>query len=126
MLKNLVDNAIRYTLSGGRVDLSVQTLDGRMSIVVEDTGPGIPAEERDRVFDRFYRVLGTGQSGSGLGLSIVQTIATRIGVRITLGDATWADGRGGLRVTLLFPAMEPPAALAESDHKRPMNHEPVA
>jgi two-component system OmpR family sensor kinase len=126
MLKNLVDNAIRYTPSGGRVDLSIQSADSRTSIVVEDTGPGIPADERDRVFDRFYRVLGTGQSGSGLGLSIVQTIATRIGASITLGDATWADGRGGLRFTLTFPEMDPPAALADSDHKRPMNFEPIA
>jgi two-component system OmpR family sensor kinase len=109
VLKNLVDNAIRYTPAGGRVDLSVQTSDGHASIVVEDTGPGIPADERERVFDRFYRVLGTGQSGSGLGLSIVQTIATRIGVRITLDDATWSDGRGGLRVTLTFPACDLPA-----------------
>jgi len=126
MLKNLVDNAIRYTPSGGRVDLSIQTADNRTSIVVEDTGPGIPADERDRVFDRFYRVLGTGQSGSGLGLSIVHTIATRIGASITLGDATWRDGRGGLRVTLTFPEMDQPAAPAESDHKRPMKFEPVA
>ena len=108
LLKNLVDNAIRYTPSGGRVDLSVRTDDGRASIVIEDTGPGIPMDERERVFDRFYRVLGTGQSGSGLGLSIVQTIATRIGARVTLGDATWSDGHGGLRVTLTFPASEEP------------------
>jgi two-component system OmpR family sensor kinase len=72
------------------------------------------------VFDRFYRVLGTGQSGSGLGLSIVQTIATRIGVRITLDDATWSDGRGGLRVTLIFPPRDLPAGPA---HHRPMSGE---
>jgi two-component system, OmpR family, sensor kinase len=114
LLKNLVDNAIRYTPSGGRVDLSVHTDDGRTSIVIEDTGPGIPEDERERVFDRFYRVLGTGQSGSGLGLSIVQTIARRIGARVTLGDAFWSDGRGGLRVTLTFPASKEPHSRLES------------
>jgi two-component system OmpR family sensor kinase len=102
VLKNLVDNAIRYTPAGGRVDLSVHTNNSQTSIVVEDTGPGIPVDERARVFDRFYRVLGSGQSGSGLGLSIVQTIATRIGASLTLGDAVWSE-RGGLRVTLTFP-----------------------
>jgi two-component system OmpR family sensor kinase len=114
VLKNLVDNAIRYTPAGGRVDLSVHTSDGHASIVVEDTGPGIPADERERVFDRFYRVLGSGQSGSGLGLSIVQTIATRIGIHITLGDATWSDGRGGLRVTLAFPPADRPEEPAQT------------
>lgn len=104
MLKNLVDNAIRYTPPGGRIDLSVQTGHGVTSILIDDTGPGIPVAERERVFDRFYRVLGSGQSGSGLGLSIVQTIATRLGVRVTLGDAPWAPGKTGLRVAVVFPA----------------------
>jgi two-component system OmpR family sensor kinase len=123
LLKNLVDNAIRYTPTGGRVDLSVHTGEGRTSIVIEDTGPGIPANERERVFDRFYRVLGTGQSGSGLGLSIVQTLARRIGAQVTLGDAQWADGRGGLRVTLTFPACEAPLP---PQSRRPIATEPIA
>ena len=114
VLKNLVDNAIRYTPEGGRVDLSVQAGAGQTSIVVEDTGPGIPADERERVFNRFYRVLGTGESGSGLGLSIVQTIATRIGASIALGDATWADGRGGLRVMLTFPVSSEMPVIVEA------------
>ncbi|MGV7245056.1 sensor histidine kinase, partial [Caballeronia sp. M23-90] len=118
VLKNLVDNAIRYTPAGGRVDLSVHTKDGRTSIVVEDNGPGIPEEERARVFDRFYRVLGSGQSGSGLGLSIVQTIATRIGASLALGDAVWSE-RGGLRVTLTFSIVDQPSASLEPGHKRP-------
>lgn len=105
LLKNLVDNAIRYTPRGGRVDLSVRTDDGNTSIFIDDTGPGISPEERERVFDRFYRVLGTGQTGSGLGLAIVQTIARRVGARVSLGDAPWGDGRSGLRVTILFPAL---------------------
>ncbi|WP_086381527.1 sensor histidine kinase [Caballeronia sordidicola] len=125
VLKNLVDNAIRYTPAGGRVDLSVHTKHRCTSIVVEDNGPGIPEDERGRVFDRFYRVLGSGQSGSGLGLSIVQTIATRIGASLTLGDAVWSE-RGGLRVTLTFPRVDQPTETIESGHKRPMSREPVA
>jgi two-component system OmpR family sensor kinase len=87
MIKNLVDNAIRYTPHGGRVDLSTGTTEGRPWIRIEDTGPGIAPEERTRVFDPFYRVLGSEVDGSGLGLSIVGTIAQRIGAHVTLGGA---------------------------------------
>jgi len=125
VLKNLVDNAIRYTPVGGRVDLSVHTKDGRTSIVVEDNGPGIPEEERARVFDRFYRVLGSGQSGSGLGLSIVQTIATRIGASLILGDAAWNE-QGGLRVTVTFPRIDQPAELVDSTYNCRKSGESVA
>jgi two-component system OmpR family sensor kinase len=104
MLKNLVDNAIRYTPPGGRIDLSVSVEHGATSIFIDDTGPGIPEAERERVFDRFYRVLGSGQSGSGLGLSIVQTIAARLGATVTLGNAPWPSGETGLRVAVVFPA----------------------
>jgi len=109
LLKNLVDNAIRYTPNGGRVDLSVCREDGLTSIFVDDTGPGIARDERERVFDRFYRVLGTGQSGSGLGLAIVQTIAARLGAQVILGDAPWSDGRSGLRVAVVFRGRLAPA-----------------
>ncbi|SOE92042.1 two-component system, OmpR family, sensor kinase [Burkholderia sp. D7] len=98
LVKNLVDNAIRYTPTGGQVDLKVITDRGATEIQVDDTGPGIPESERERVFDRFYRVLGTDQSGSGLGLSIVQSIATKVGARIALATA----GQTGLRVTVTF------------------------
>lgn len=74
LFANLVDNAIRYTPEGG--DVTVRVAHGARALVsVEDTGPGIPEAERGRVFDRFYRVLGTGRSGSGLGLAIVKEIA---------------------------------------------------
>lgn len=75
LVKNLVDNAIRYTPAGGGVDLSVSTADGVTILAVGDNGPGIPEPARERVFDPFYRVLGSDQIGSGLGLSIVRTIA---------------------------------------------------
>jgi two-component system sensor histidine kinase TctE len=71
---------------------------------VEDSGPGIPAAERDRVFDRFYRVLGSGAEGSGLGLSIVREIASLHRAEVRIEDLPGADPqRPGCRVTIDFP-----------------------
>ncbi|MGH8304099.1 MAG: sensor histidine kinase, partial [Steroidobacteraceae bacterium] len=104
LLRNLVDNAVRYTHDGGRVDVAVE--DGgsaaapRALLTVSDSGPGIPPEERARVFDRFYRRAGTTPPGSGLGLAIVKAIADAHGATLAL-DAG-ADGRG-LRVSVSFP-----------------------
>jgi two-component system sensor histidine kinase TctE len=72
LLKNLLDNALRYTPSGGTVTVRVTA---EPALEVEDNGPGIPKEERERVFERFYRLLGNGADGSGLGLAIVKEIA---------------------------------------------------
>jgi two-component system OmpR family sensor kinase len=102
LVKNLVDNAIRYTPTGGRVDLSVLATKEGTTLVVEDNGPGIPEAERQRVFDPFYRVLGSDEIGSGLGLSIVQAIAARIGAKVSLGYAN-DQSRSGLRVMVTFP-----------------------
>ncbi|MGC6369241.1 ATP-binding protein [Pseudomonas sp. K2I15] len=85
LVKNLVDNAIRYTPEGGRVDLSVERVLGSARLQVKDTGPGIAADEHARVFDPFYRSLGTEEAGSGLGLSIVKAIAERTGARVQMG-----------------------------------------
>jgi two-component system OmpR family sensor kinase len=109
LLRNLVDNAVRYTPAGGRVDVSIEAPTaaapgeaGRgAKLVVADDGPGIPAAERERVFDRFYRRAGTAAPGSGLGLAIVQTIAAAHGATVTLSDGP--DGKG-LAVTVAFPA----------------------
>ena len=101
MVKNLVENAVRYTPNGGRVDLSVSQVDGYTVIEVEDNGPGIAASERGRVLDPFYRVLGSDQTGSGLGLAIVKTIAERLHGRIELGDSTAFEH--GLKVRVLLP-----------------------
>ncbi len=101
ILKNLVDNAIRYTPVGGRVDVSVMSDQGNISLLVEDTGPGIAQEEREHVFDPFYRVLGNEQIGSGLGLSIVQTIAARIGADLRLGYVN-EKRQSGLRIVVIF------------------------
>ncbi|MEN6585879.1 MAG: ATP-binding protein [Sulfuricella sp.] len=95
LLRNLVDNAILYSPPGGRVLVSVYS--GRLEVT--DSGPGIPAEERQRVFDRFYRVLGSEVPGSGLGLSIVKRIADLHGAKLTLGEG---EAGKGLRVTLDF------------------------
>jgi len=85
LVKNLVDNAIRYTPEGGRVDLTVERVQGVARLQVKDTGPGITADEQARVFDPFYRSLGTEEAGSGLGLSIVKAIAERTGARVHMG-----------------------------------------
>jgi two-component system, OmpR family, sensor kinase len=103
MLGNLVDNAIRYTSRGGVV-VRVQRRGGHAVLEVEDTGAGIPADQRERVFDRFYRVPGQKleeDEGSGLGLAIVKRVADRHGGRITLDSGA---GGSGLRVTVQLPA----------------------
>ena len=105
VVKNLVDNAIRYTPQGGRVDLSVGVSQGKAELRIQDNGPGIPLAERDRVFDPFYRMLGSEQIGSGLGLSIVQTIAHRIGAEIHL-DFADRSLQTGLIVTVIVPMKE--------------------
>jgi len=84
LVKNLVDNAIRYTPAGGRVDLRVEWAQETVILEIKDSGPGISAQEQSLVFDPFYRTLGTGEAGSGLGLSIVTAIADRTGARIRL------------------------------------------
>lgn len=106
LVKNLIDNAIRYSPPGGRVDVAVRCRADGVELVVEDAGPGIPEGERERVFDAFYRVLGNGEaSGSGLGLAIVKAVADKAGATVTLGPGPSAAG--GLRVTVAFPAARP-------------------
>ena len=101
LLRNLVDNAVRYTGAGGRVDVSVESFGAGARLSVSDNGPGIAPADRERVFDRFYRPAGTATSGSGLGLAIVRTIAAAHGASVALADG--ADGQG-LKVTVSFPA----------------------
>jgi two-component system OmpR family sensor kinase len=91
-LGNLVDNAIRYTPTGGKVDVRVRTAGDEVVAEVLDTGPGIPAEERERVFDRFYRGGAAAGSGSGLGLAIVREIARRHGATVELRDRDGGQG----------------------------------
>jgi signal transduction histidine kinase len=100
LLDNLVENALRYTPRGGKVDVSALWQDGCASLRVRDTGPGIAPAERERVFDRFYRAAASRPTaGSGLGLAIVKAVAQRHGAGIALDDAPG----GGLVVTVQFP-----------------------
>jgi two-component system sensor histidine kinase TctE len=99
LLNNLIDNALRYTQPGGHVTVRLDCHDDAVSLEVEDNGPGIPACDHERVFERFYRVLGTDQEGCGLGLSIVREIADRHHAAVSL--LCGADGVGTLmRITL--------------------------
>lgn len=96
---NLLENALRYTPAGGRVDVSLKQADGAPQVEILDTGPGIPPELLERVFDRFYRVLGTGTQGSGLGLAIARGAAGRAGLRIELVNRS---DRNGLAARVRF------------------------
>jgi two-component system OmpR family sensor kinase len=102
LLGNLLDNAVRYTPQGGTVSVSLAALADDAVLEVADSGPGIPAGEREQVFDRFYRVEGSGAPGSGLGLSIVQRVADAHAAQITLEDAP----AGGLLVRVRFPLLK--------------------
>ncbi len=104
LLDNLVDNALRHTPHGGRVDVSVGLRAGRPCVDVADTGPGIAVQDRERVFDRFFRAGAPAadqagpHDGSGLGLAIVRAVADRHGATVTLDDAP----TGGLQVSVVF------------------------
>jgi len=87
LIKTFTDNAIRYTPAGGRIDIGFNETPTTIAIWVEDDGPGIPAAERSRVTDAFYRILGTEQQGTGLGLSIADAIAKRYGGKLILADS---------------------------------------
>ncbi len=104
LLRNLVDNAIRYSRANTRVVISCDTLADGVELVINDEGVGIPREERARVFERFYRASGTHDYGSGLGLSIVRRIADLHGASI--GISTGA-GQRGTCFRVHFPAHAP-------------------
>jgi signal transduction histidine kinase len=99
MLANIVENAIRHSPPGGRIEASLEATRGVAEIVVADSGPGIPEEERGKVFRRFYRLEASRSTpGSGLGLSLVAAVAELHGIAIRLSDHA-----PGLRVSLEFP-----------------------
>ena len=125
LIVNLVDNALQYTPTGGRVTVRVMPDPFGQVVVlqVEDSGPGIPVNERELVFQPFYRPLGMAVEGSGLGLAIVAEIARQHGAQIHLEDASprpkEAEGRPGLLITLRFPinraTPSPPVDLADAN-----------
>jgi len=117
LLSNLIDNALRYTPAGGSVTVRVRAGE-QGCLEVEDTGPGIPPQERERVFERFYRILGNSAEGSGLGLAIVREIAQQHGAEIDLFNnprATQPKQPGAL-FRLTFPL---PPAPPEDDNDPP-------
>jgi two-component system sensor histidine kinase QseC len=101
LVRNLVDNAIRYNSARAIVKVSVAQVAGRARMVVEDSGPGLSEAASARLGERFFRVLGTGQSGSGLGWSIVRRIAGAQGAALRVDRST---ALGGLWVEVDWPA----------------------
>ncbi|MBN9077191.1 MAG: sensor histidine kinase [Rhizobiales bacterium] len=99
MIVNLVDNALRYGRAGGKVTVAVSAIGNEAVLTVADDGPGIPPEERARVFERFYRVAGAVEEGSGLGLAIVREVADNAGGSVRLSDGP----AGGLTVEVRLP-----------------------
>jgi two-component system sensor histidine kinase TctE len=100
LLSNLVDNALKYTPAGGSVTASTGHVNGKAHITVEDTGPGIPEADRERVRQRFYRLPNSPGHGSGLGLAIVDEIARLYGATVTIGPGLTGNGA---RIIVRFP-----------------------
>src|SRR5580693_3799145 len=99
MVSSVIENAIKYSDIDGIVRVCLQAAPEGIVLEIEDSGPGIPPNERERVFDRFYRRTGNTASGSGLGLAIAREIATRHGASITLQSS---DSLGGLSARISF------------------------
>ena len=108
ILTNLIDNAIRYTPSGGAVTVQIRAHEDRVTLTVEDNGPGIPVDQRERVFERFYRLDNRHSGGCGLGLPIVRRFADRIGAHVSLH--TPSSGQG-LAAKVEFQCARPMDAL---------------
>jgi two-component system OmpR family sensor kinase len=101
LIHNLIDNAIRYTPNGGKIDLSITKTDQYIEMTIKDTGPGIATDEAQKVFEPFYRVLGSNEYGSGLGLAIVASIVQQMDAKISLAP-TDAVNNCGLCITVQF------------------------
>ncbi|MEM5371825.1 ATP-binding protein [Paraburkholderia azotifigens] len=100
-VRNLIENALRYTPAGGCVDIDVFADATNAVIRVTDTGPGIPEDALDRVFDRFFRLKSETVEGTGLGLSIVKSVVAKHSGSISLENRR--DGQSGLIATLVLP-----------------------
>jgi two-component system sensor histidine kinase QseC len=101
LIRNLADNAIRYSPPGAIVRIAVSNEQGAVRLSVEDSGPGMPPAEMERLGERFFRVVGSGQDGSGLGLSIIRRIAAAHEAVVHVAKS---DSVGGLLVEVRFPA----------------------
>lgn len=100
LMGNLIDNAIRYSPQGSMINVATEKTPDGVAFKVRDQGPGIPEGERELVWERFYRVLGTGETGSGLGLSIVRRIAELHNAAVSFQEA---ESGKGLEVSVKFP-----------------------
>jgi two-component system sensor histidine kinase TctE len=110
LVSNLIDNGVRYNRPGGFVEVRLRRSAGWAVIEVEDDGPGVPAADRQRIFQRFYRLSRDSQQfGSGLGLSIVQAIAGRLGARLSVSDGR---AQQGLKISISLPASPNPVGAA--------------
>ncbi|HDC4655761.1 TPA: sensor histidine kinase [Enterobacter hormaechei] len=99
LIDNLIENAVKYSPEGGRIEVQLQSRDKSAQLRVSDADPGIPVELRERVFDRFFRDPNQTQSGSGLGLAIVKAVTQQHNGRVNLSTSA----EGGLMVTVDFP-----------------------
>ena len=113
IIRNLLDNALRHTPHGGRIDIGVYCQDGSAVLQIEDTGPGIATIDLERIFEPFFRGSRPEGEGTGLGLSIVKRIVENLGGRITLENVTGA-GQSGVRATVRLPV----AANSTTDGRR--------
>ena len=100
LVRNLVDNAIRYSPADAKVTITISSAAGDVRLSVDDSGPGMTEGDRSRLGERFFRVLGSGQTGSGLGWSIAQRIAHAHGATMSVARSS---ALGGLSVGLKFP-----------------------
>jgi two-component system sensor histidine kinase KdpD len=104
VLLNLLDNARTYTPPGTPIEISTQTMPGKLVISVTDHGPGIPETDLGRIFEKFYRLPGSASGGTGLGLSVCRGIVEAHGGQLTVDNVPGA----GARFTILLPASNPP------------------
>jgi signal transduction histidine kinase len=119
LVENLIDNALRYAPARTAVTVTVNEVPGSIEMTVVDCGPGIPAAERERVFERFRRVPGDATPGTGLGLAIARTIVERHRGSIELSDADPRAVRPGLLVRMRFPAAQAAAEPASRPGPQP-------
>jgi two-component system sensor histidine kinase QseC len=102
LVRNLVDNAIRYSPPGASVAVAIQHSAGHVELTIDDGGPGLSAPDIEHLGERFFRVIGSGQSGSGLGWSIVRRIAAVVGAEVLVSRSV---SLGGLAVKVTFPSL---------------------
>ncbi len=105
MIRNLLDNALRFTPRDGSIDIGIYRQDETAILQIEDTGPGIASGDLSRIFEPFFRGSNPEGDGSGLGLSIVKRIVDSLGGNIELGNIAGA-GRSGLRVIVRLPSLD--------------------